>query len=176
MTGGLTGKLETKILVLYTLRAGGGLDFDDITAVLLSQGLVNYFELSQAVEELLRAGHIDHNNGRAMLTPLGEEALREFDGHIPYSVREKAFAALLKLSAARRRKRAIPCEVVPCGNGYEVTAALFDGDLCLMRLSLYADCEIQAQRLRKNFEEAPEDLYLSIVERLSSVEKAEEQK
>ena len=57
--GGLTHGYEIKILVCYLLgQIGTGMTFTQISDALLHRGLVNYFELANALSDLTESGHL----------------------------------------------------------------------------------------------------------------------
>lgn len=95
--GGLTHGYEIKILVCYLLgQIGTGMTFTQISDALLHRGLVNYFELANALSDLTESGHLTCEDcaGRQEdtsyhLTDLGRQTACTFSGTLPVSVRER---------------------------------------------------------------------------------------
>ena len=88
--GGLTHGYEIKILVCYLLdQIGAGMTFTQISDALLHRGLVNYFELANALSDLAESGHLtaedcagNQEDTRYCLTDLGRQTSATFSSKI----------------------------------------------------------------------------------------------
>ena len=92
--GGLQDIIFVKFAVLYTASLWGKpIPYRDLTEVLLQDGLVDFFDLSIALDELLQTSHLllsEQGQKRSyQITPDGETAISLFQNQIPFSVREK---------------------------------------------------------------------------------------
>lgn len=171
--GGLRNRSEIRLLVCYLLRA---LDRPIPKALLvdavLREGLANYFELNEAIAELLKAGNIDRDiqDGEEVLTitARGRESAELLETELPRTVREKAVNSAIKLMTLARNKREnkILTEPLPDG-GFNVTFILGDEENEMMRLTIYVADRMQVEVVKKNFLEDPVKLYSSILAALT---------
>ena len=167
-TGGLFHTNEIKTLICYLLRKiDAPLSIGQIREVLVSEGIANYFDVSESVTELLRTGNItsDFSDGDEFLhlTPRGQEALGELIREIPLSVREKALSAALESVAKARNAEQIKIDVEPSGSGFLVTFHISAADEDLMRISLYAADQTQVRKMKDNFLKDPVRIYSGIL-------------
>ncbi|MBQ7543095.1 MAG: DUF4364 family protein [Clostridia bacterium] len=167
-TGGLFHTDEIKTLVCYLLqKIDAPLSVEQVRQILVSQGLANYFDVSESVSELLRTGNVtsDFSEQEEVLhlTATGREALGELLGEIPRTVREKALSAALEAVAKAHNARQTQIEVEPCGSGYHVTFHIADGGEDLMRITLYAVDMIQVNKMKDAFLKDPVRIYSGIL-------------
>lgn len=167
-TGGLYHTDEIKTLICYLLRmVEQPLSSEQIRQTLVSQGLANYFDVSESVSELQRAGIVTEDivDGREQLhlTAIGENASTELLRSIPKSVREQALSALLEAAAKVRNAEQTKISVEPCGSGFNVTFCVADHDEDLMRITLYAADTAQVERMKDNFLKDPVRIYSGIL-------------
>ena len=167
-TGGLFHIDEIKTLICYLLRkVDRPLSSEQIRETLVSQGLANYFDVSESVSDLLRTGIVtaDYIDEQEVLhlTPIGENASMELLRDIPKSVREQALSAVLEALAKERNAQETKIDVEPCGSGYNVTFRVADNDEDLMRITLYAADTAQVERMKDNFLKDPVRIYSGIL-------------
>ncbi len=168
-TGGLFHTDEIKTLICYLLRkVDQPLSSEQIRQTLVSQGLANYFDVSESISELLRAGNVtaDFDDGeeeQLHLTPIGETASMELLRDIPRSVREQALSAALEAVAKVRNAEQTKIDVEPCGSGFNVTFRVADREEDLMRITLYAADRAQVERMKDNFLKDPVRIYSGIL-------------
>lgn len=76
---------------------------------MLENGLANYFEVNQAISDLVKNGSIDWNiNGEEQLfflTDNGKTAAQMLESNLPRAVREKAINTAIRLITKARRER-----------------------------------------------------------------------
>lgn len=166
--GGLNSVPDVKVLVLYILNyAGTPLTRDNINQIALADGLVQYFDLCQAIDEALLTGLIDVVSSDTpdilRITELGRQTLSMFEKTLPHSVRRKNQSALLKMLADIERGRNVRAQVVKKKDGYEAVCTLLDGDDTLLEYRLYVPTQIQAQMIVDQFENDPTGKYKSIL-------------
>ena len=162
--GGLREKGDVKILICYLLsRAEMPLSFDAVTQITQSDGMVNYFDFSEAMRELLMSGHIDlTGDGLYTITPYGRENGEQLYSVLPVSVKEKAIRASILLQAKIRRESENTCEISEVPGGYRADCRIRDRDEDLMSLSVLLADRPQAEAFRKRFLERPESLYQGV--------------
>ena len=168
-SGGLINTTEIKALIGYLLReTGDSLSADSLRRILTEQGLANYFDVSEAIAELVRTGNVDQTldgeQDMLTLTQRGRIAMHELEPDIPKSVREKAFAAALAETVHMRNIRQTHIDVEPSGEGFNVTFRIEKevGDN-LLRVRVYAADKQQVERMKMNFLRDPVKFYSGIL-------------
>ena len=169
--GGLNDVSDVKILVLYILNyAGAPLTRDNLMHIALDSGSVQYFDLAQAIDELLLTGPIDvvstDTPDILRITEMGRQMLSMFEKNLPYTVRRKNQSALLKMLADIKHKQSVRSSVTKTETGYEVCCSLYDGDMLLLEYKLMVPTQIQAQMVADQFEKNPTDKYKNILDLL----------
>lgn len=167
-SGGLFHTDEIKTLICYLLRkVDFPLSSEQIRQILVSQSLANYFDVSESVSELLRAGIMTADfvgeQEQLRLTEIGEDYSMELLRGIPKSVREQALSAALEAVAKVRNAEQTKIDVEPCGSGFNVTFRVADRDEDLMRITLYAADRAQVERMKDNFLKDPVRIYSGIL-------------
>ena len=167
--GGLRDRNEVKILICYLLKTvKKPLSFDNLNEITHGEGLVNYFELAQAVKELLETGHIDlvESGGSDLYkcTRLGAGTADLFERTLPFSVREKAVRAAVNLLARIKRETENKVEITENpGGGYCIKCRILDVGDELMNISLSLPEKQQADMVRKQFLKNPEIVYKGVL-------------
>ena len=111
--GGLKEGHEIKVLICYLLvSAGGALRWEEICEVCCGEGLVDYFSLSTATQELERYGNILSLVGERglvyQITGFGEETVKSLGKTLPASLRSLLTCMernWLHVCAERRKSR-----------------------------------------------------------------------
>ena len=157
--GGLTHGYEIKILVCYLLgQIGTGMTFTQISDALLHRGLVNYFELANALSDLTESGHLTCEDcaGRQEdtsyhLTDLGRQTACTFSGTLPVSVREKAVKSARHQLLRRKIESSNHASIRKAEDGYIVDMTICDIGSDLLSLSLFMPPEQEAEQVRQHF-------------------------
>ena len=96
-SGGLTTDFEIRILVCWLFwKLKSPLSLTRLNILLQQKGLVNYFELTRSVSQLILSGHLskqqteDEEEDLLALSELGRQTAQTFENSLPLSVREKA--------------------------------------------------------------------------------------
>ena len=173
--GGLRNRNEIRLLICYLLKA---IDKPLATSVLqdalLDEGLANYFEVGEAIAELIKNKNIERSldaaTGEELLTVTeeGKNSAELLETSLPKTVREKAVNSAIKLMTLARNKREnqILEEALPNG-GYNVTFILGDEKDELMRLTVFVADSMQLDLVKNNFLKDPVKLYSSIITALT---------
>ncbi len=171
--GGLRNRNEIRLLVCYLLKA---LDKPApktlVIDAILNDGLANYFEVNEAIAELLKNGNIDRNivDGEEVLTVTarGRNSAELLETTLPKTVREKAVNAAIKFFtlAQNKRENKILTEKLADGS-YNVTFILGDEGDELMRLTVFVADALQLEIVKNNFLNDPVKLYSSIITALT---------
>ena len=176
--GGLTSGQETRILVCHLLNSvKKPLSPTQINSIVQQDGLVNYFELSSCIAQLIRSGHIvpqytKDGEDFYTVTELGIETAKTFERSVPRCVRDKAVKAAIKLLARIDRDRTAKTNITPCGEGFNIELRMVDVDSDLMRLSVFLPEKNQAESVRREFLNDPALIYKGVLALLTGDLKA----
>ena len=171
--GGLRSRADIKALICYALRnLDQPLTSDQLNEIMLGKGLANYFDVSQALAELVVNGSVTsaYRDGRECLLLSGEAALASdiLERELPKAIREKALNAGVEILTRARRERETKIDIEPSGSGYSVTFTISDGSDVLMRLSVYAADSRQAEHIKNNFLSDPVRIYSGVIAALKA--------
>lgn len=165
--GGLISSKEIKLLVCYLLASvDQPLARPHLLELLQYEGLANYFEVGQAVEELYRQGNIALEDEQAetfRITETGREIARTLETALPYSVRQKAVRAATRLLAQLKRERENRVQIEKTEGGYSVVCTSLDNDRVLMSVRLLVPDLLQAQAVKQQFSEDPLRVYGGVI-------------
>ena len=167
--GGLRSKSEIRLLICYIIcKIDSGITKNQLTEILCRKSLANYFEISQALSEVIRNGNIRSDfdeNGEEILSPteLGKANTAQLEDDLPYTVKETALNAAVEMMTRFKRERENNIEIVPHGNGYDVTVSVMDGDDRLLSVTLFVADSEQAQAVKEKFLRDPVKFYSTVV-------------
>ena len=125
---------------------------DVLVNAVIGEGLANFFELNEAIDELLHTGNVQAADGDAealTVTDDGRHSAELLETTLPRSVREQAVNATLRLMklARNRRQNHVQIDALPDG-GCNVTFLLEDEKTEWMRLTVYVADRLQAETVR----------------------------
>ncbi|MBR5561654.1 MAG: DUF4364 family protein [Clostridia bacterium] len=162
--GGLRNRTQIKILITYVVsKLNDPVKDSMMIEALQIHGLANYFEVIQAVDELLDNGNLSTVDGFLYLTPKGALSVNELSKEIPRSVKETALADVLNLQLLEKREGENIVEVKKAENGYYVTFKVIHKDETLMELTVYAADIEQAETIKHNFLKNPSHVYSTVI-------------
>ena len=158
--GGLRTKDEIRILLCYLLSSvDAPLSREVILQSIQGMGLANYFELTDALEDLTKNGNLLLQDGCYRASEQARGIAQQLDTALPVTVRDKAVGAALGLLAQARRERENKVEIEKCGSSFCVHCHISGGSTDMMTLSLPVPDRRQAELVRHNFQKAPERVY-----------------
>ena len=166
--GGLVDKYEIKLLICYLLSTiSEPLTDDQLNFIFQSEGLVNYFSYTVSLKELLESGHIVMidlgDEKRYKVTALGLDSSRKLQSSLPRSLKDKVVEVALQLLTRLERKKNVDITLKRVNDGYLVECRILDVGSDLMKLSMYANNETQAEIMKLNFEKQIDLLYRTIL-------------
>lgn len=171
--GGLRNRDDIRLLICYLLKSvEAPMTKQLLNEAMQEDGLANYFEVGQAIEELLKTGNItaDIVDEEEVLsvTAKGREAAELLQTSLPRTVREKAVNSAIRLTTRAKIERENKIEVKKEENGgYTITFTLFDRDTELMKLSVYVVDSLQLEQVKQNFIDDPVKVYSTIITSLT---------
>lgn len=170
--GGLRNMLEIKILVCYMLdKVKEPMSRKQLCDCLQDTGLVNYFDLNTAIDELLNAKMICEveylDEACLSVTEAGRSNSKELQTVLTHTTRERSVKAALKLLARARAERETTVKIEKTETGYNVTFIIEALGDEMMSLSLYVADILQAEQLKDEFLNDPAGLYTLIIDKLT---------
>lgn len=168
--GKLTNITDIKILLCYIMQdAKTPLSKESIIEILCGNDLADYFDVSVSIEELIENGCLKSDeNSFITISPKGIRLAKTLETALPLSVREKATEQALKITARTRAEAQNEVTIEKENDNFFVTFKINDGTDEMLNLKLYVSDEIQAQRLKEQFLNAPTKLYSGIIDSLLS--------
>lgn len=171
--GGLRNRDDIRLLVCYLLKSvDAPMTRQLLNEAMQEDGLANYFEVGQAIEELLKTGNITADildeEEVISVTSKGREAAELLQTSLPRTVREKAVNSAIRLTTRAKIERENKIEVKKEEDGgYTITFTLFDRETELMKLSVYVSDSLQLEQVKQNFINDPVKVYSTIITSLS---------
>lgn len=171
--GGLRNRDDIRLLICYLLKSvDAPMTRQMLNEAMQEDGLANYFEVGQAIEELLKTGNITADildeDEVISVTAKGREAAELLQTSLPRTVREKAVNSAIRLTTRAKIERENKIEVKKEENGgYTITFTLFDRETELMKLSVYVSDSLQLEQVKQNFINDPVKVYSTIITSLS---------
>lgn len=171
--GGLRNRDDIRLLVCYLLKSvDSPMTRQMLNEAMQEDGLANYFEVGQAIEELLKTANITADilgdDEVISVTQKGREAAEMLQTSLPKTVRERAVNSAIRLITKARVERENKIEVKKEENGgYTITFSLFDKNTQFMKLSVYVCDSLQLEQVKKNFIDDPAKVYSTIMTSLT---------
>ena len=161
--GGLRSKNEIRILICYLLSSvNAPLSKDAILTIVQDNGLANYFEVTNALAELVENGNLIASGERQDIYTASDTAkmiANQLDTALPVTVRDRAVNAAINLLAQAKRERENKVEITKIDLGYQVTCHVSGGDMDLMNFSIYVPDSKQAKMVKHFFQKQPQQIY-----------------
>lgn len=171
--GGLRNRDDIRLLICYLLKSvDSPMTRQMLNEAMQEDGLANYFEVGQAIEELLKTANITADimgeDEVLTVTRKGREAAEMLQTSLPKTVREKAVNSAIRLITKARVERDNKIEVTKEENGgYTITFTLFDKNTQFMKLSVYVVDSLQLEQVKQNFINDPAKVYSTIMTSLT---------
>ncbi|MBQ1283899.1 MAG: DUF4364 family protein [Acutalibacteraceae bacterium] len=174
--GGLISSQHVKLMVCYILaRIGKPISRDDMLSLLQYEEIANYFEVVQAIDDLNKGGTIRRTDApfeEYEITNDGEEVVAELYRDLPYTMREKALKAAIKMMARNRSEAENRVEMVETDVGVNVTCSVMDIDRPILTITLLVPDMEQANLVKETFLDNPLKVYSGSIALLTGDYKA----
>lgn len=162
--GGLRNRTQIKILITFMVsKIKEPLKDTIIIESLQIHGLANYFEVSQALDELFDNGILTTADGLVYITPKGSLSVDELSQELPKSVKETALADALNMQILEKRESENTVEINKTERGYFVTCRVTHKNDNLMELTVYAADYEQAEQIKHKFLKNPSYVYSTVI-------------
>ena len=167
--GGLRNMSEIKILVCYMLsRLQEPISRSQLCDCLLETGLVNFFDLNEAIDDLLKQKMIQEEEylDKTCLTAteVGKEHAKTLEKSLTFTLRERSVNAALKILARAKAERETDTDVIKTETGYVTSLAIDVLGEKFFSITLFVFDNLQAELLRERFLGNPSDVYSTVVD------------
>ncbi len=156
------------LLAYFLLHINQPCTPNQLTEIATSEGVVNYFDYTAAVNAMLENGTLElaeiDGTEYYRLTEKGMAGAEDFKKQVPKSLRDRMYASGLRLFAKLKNERDTSFEITKTDKGYNVHCRCCDGDIVLMDIDLFAPDEEQANYIRSKIQQNPTDFYCKVVD------------
>ena len=160
---------EVKILLAYFLnKIERPVTPAQLLEIATGDGVISYFLYVEAIEQMLKNGtlRLEEREGTEyyILTDAGREGAEDLKGLVNKSVRDRLYAAGLKLFAKLRAERETRFEIKEQGAGFTVRCVCEDAGVTLMDLTLFAPDREQAEYIKSKILMNPSEFYSRVLD------------
>ncbi len=174
--GGLISSQHVKLMVCYILATiNKPIRRDDMLSLLQYEEIANYFEVAQAIDDLAKGGTIRRTDAELEeyeITKDGKEVIDELYRTLPFTMREKAIKAAVKMLARNRSEAENRVEMVETDGGVNVTCTVMDIDRPILSITLLVPDMEQAKLVKETFLDNPLKVYSGSIALLTGDYKA----
>ena len=127
--------------------------------------IANYFEISDAVNKLIKAGTINEDENKMLY--MDEQDVKEIaliEKDLPLTIRQRSIKACQKVIAREsyKRENKVICEKVD--GGYKLHLKVSDNTTDFMNLELFAVTDTQAEIIKDKFISDPAAVYETLID------------
>ena len=153
--GGLFSTADIRILICYIISTinepvPGRLLAD----VLHYEGIANCFEVNDSIAALLQSGHlslVDEKEDTYTATPSGRDIAETLKTSIPFSVKDRAYAAALKMVSRLKNAKESDIKITKEDGKTFITCSAIDNGKPFMSVKLLVGDEEQALYIKNRF-------------------------
>jgi hypothetical protein len=173
-SGGLTTDFEIRILICWLFwKLKTPMTFTRLNTLLQQKGLINYFELTRSVSQLIQTGHLStqitakEEEDFLVLSELGRQTAQTFENSLPFSIREKTMNSAENFLMRERYEKENSCDIETIEGGFIAKFTMTDIGSDLLRMQLFVPTEELCERVKENFLNDPTILYRAVVNALT---------
>ncbi len=176
--GGLFSIAEIRILICYLLSSiPYAVPGRMLADTLHYEAIANCFEVNDSIAALCKSGHLKCVNEREdlyVITPLGKEIAETLKTSLPYTVKDRAYSAAIKMVSRYRHTKETDIKISREGDRTFITCSALDGTDAFMSVKLMVTDEEQALFIKERFLEDPSKIYSEIISLLTKRPKKED--
>lgn len=172
---GLRSTEKIRIIICYILKnVESPLSRDNLQSALYDNGIANYFEISQAIDNLLDVGAVEIIDNTLTLNSKGEQIARDLNDELSIFIKNKAIRAAKLTAVYERRKKENDISIAKLDDKkYRLDITLLSGlgdsekTDELMKVSVFVTDSLQAETMKTTFLNNPVRLYEKVIEALT---------
>lgn len=166
--GGLINIAEIRILICYLLsNVTQPVCGQNLAEILYHDGIANYFEVDDAISELIKGGLIELVEGttdRYVITKSGADAATTLKTTVPFTIRQRAYNATVRMLAAERNYAETKFSIEKKDKGCIVSCSAYDRDMELVTVRVLVADENQANNIKDKFVTNPSEVCRKIID------------
>lgn len=168
--GFINDMLDVKLLILYiTDHLLYPVDIQVLYELCLQDDKLSYFDVIQAVPQMVESGHLTETEGGFVITDKGRETAQITKDSLAFPVQQRASRAVERFNRAIRRESFVRTEVLEQPNGEALAVMHLDDELgSLITIEYTCPSARQAAFLTKSFPGKADRLYQLITETLTA--------
>ncbi len=160
---------EVKILLAFFLnKIGRPVTAAQLMEIATSDNVVNYFLYVEAIQQMLENGTValeEQDGGEVyVLTESGRRGAVDFKNLVNKSVRDRIYAAGLRLFARLRAEQEARFEITDTPSGCNVRCVCEDAGMTLMDMTLLAPDREQAEFIKSKIALNPSAFYSKVLD------------
>ena len=167
--------LDVKVLILFVMnRVLYPVDMQKLYELCLQDDCLSYFDVAEAVPQMVASGHLEQNEAGIVITEKGRQTAAITEDSVAYPVMQRASKAVDRFNREVRRDSFIRTELISQQNGdYLVVMHLDDEFGTLMTLELTAPNASQARRIAAAYHNCADAIYRTVLDELTAPSGAE---
>lgn len=173
--GGIRSTEKIRIIICYILKnVDSPLTRDDMQSALYDNGVANYFEISQAIDNLLDVGAVEIVDNVLTLNSKGAQIARDLNDELSLFIKNKAVRAAKLTAIYEKRKKENNISIIKLDDKkYRLDITLLSGLSDdknadeLMKVSVFVTDSLQAETMKTTFLNNPVRLYEKVIEALT---------
>ena len=178
--GGIRSTEKIRIIICYVLNdIGASMTREALQSALYDNGVANYFEISQAIDDLITVGALTSSepgeNSVLNVTEKGGRIAKELEKELSVYIKNKAVKAAKLTLLYEKRERENDVSVTRLDNKkYRLDITMHSGISDakgsdeLLRVSVFVTDFMQAENMKRAFLNNPVMLYSKVIEGLTS--------
>lgn len=161
--------LDVKVLILFVMnRVLYPVDTQKLYELCLQDECLSYFDVVQALPQMVASGHLEQNGEEFVITEKGRETAALTEDSIAYPVLQRAGRAIDRFNREMRRDNFIRTELIAQPNGDYLVVMHLDDELgTVMSLELTAPNAQQARSLARSFHDSADVIYRTVLDALT---------
>ena len=174
--GFINDMLDVKLLILYvTDKLLYPVDTQTLYELCLQDDKLSYFDVMQAVPQMVETGHLAETEGGYVITDKGRETAAITKDSLAFPVQQRASRAIERFNREIRRESFVRTEILEQPNGEALAVMRLDDELgSLITIEYTCPSPRQAAFLTKAFPGKADKLYQTITEILTAKEEVDE--
>ena len=171
----ITDPVMIQYIILYTMaEAKKIISHDDLTSIVLDNCNIKFTEFRIAVDNLEKIGHIrtfyaGYKKMYCELLKEGKQANSFFYKKIPSYIREPIKEYIKPFFKEEENKKSVSGALLPINeNEYMADLGIYDGDVPIIEIKLYAGTRKFANSIIREFKRQPQRVYETIIEMLGN--------
>ncbi len=166
--GFIQDELDLKLLVLYIMsRVAAPVTFFQLLELALCDAGVDYFSLTQVVNDLVETEHLVLENERYSITDKGRHNSEICESSLPFSVRRHCDENLVRVNDALRREQQVQASLTPHPDGTCTVRLCFSDDGGpLLDMQVFSPTCARGEDLVSRFKQRPQQFYHQIMSAL----------